>query len=236
MSLVLCELADGARFGVPSLSPFCLKVHAALRLAELPYARRHGARPDVFRPHNATGQVPVLLDGDAAVTDSTAILRRVVALAPGRLGGSAESWLTEELADTSLNGFLVAARWADEDNWPAVRAAYFDEAPAPIRWALGAWLRRGVVRALVARDVWRAGPAACWVRFGDLLDALEARAPVVGWWDGDGPSVADVALWGQLRSFGTALTPRQAAWVAARPRLSTWLARMDARVLTPDRA
>ncbi len=226
MSLVLCELSDASSFGVPSLSPFCLKIHAALRFSGLQYERRHGSRPDVFRSFAPTGQVPVLLDEGRPIPDSTRILQRVLELAPGRLAESAEDWLTEELADTALNGFLVAARWADDDNWPAVRTAYFD-APAPVRWAVGGYLRRRVVGSLHARDVWRAGPEACWSRFQRLLDALDARAPSEGYWSGSGPSVADVALYGQLRSFDTALTPRQRGWVKERPRLAAWLARVD---------
>ena len=29
--------------------------------------------------------------------------------------------------------FLVAARWADEENWPGVKSAYFAGMPAPVR-------------------------------------------------------------------------------------------------------
>ncbi|MEQ1570467.1 MAG: glutathione S-transferase N-terminal domain-containing protein [Myxococcota bacterium] len=227
MNLVLCELADASAFGVPSLSPFCLKAHAALRFARLPYERRHAERPDAWRAHNPTGQVPVLLDGGRPVADSTAIVRRVLELAPGALGASPEAWLYEELADTAINGFLVAARWADDENWPRTCDAYFSAMPAPIRWVVPGMLRRGVLASLGARDVWRAGAGACWDRFERLLDQLDGRAPAAGFWCGDGPSVADVGLYGQLRSFGTSLTPRQAAAVQARPRLAGWLARVE---------
>ena len=233
MSLVLCELADASAFGIPSFSPFCLKIHAALRLAGLPYTRRHASRPDAHKALNPTGQVPVLLEeGDQpkVTADSSAILRRVLALAPGRIAESPEAWLFEELADTAVNGFLVASRWADDANWPGTRDAYFSGMPGPVRWIVPGRLRAGVVRGLVARDVWRAGPEACWQRFELLLDALDGRAPEAGWWCGAAPSVADVALYGQLRSFGTSLTPAQGAAVARRPRLSAWLARVDAAV------
>lgn len=230
MSLVLCELADASAFGIPSFSPFCLKIHAALRIAGLPYARRMAGRPAAHQALNPTGQVPVLVEEgeDSRVTaDSSAILRRILALAPGRIAESPEGWLYEELADSAVNGFLVAARWADQANWPATRAAYFTGIPAPVSWIVPGRLRAGVVRGLVARDVWRAGPEACWARFEQLLDALDGRAPEAGWWCGDALSVADVALYGQLRSFGTSLTPAQADAVSRRPRLSRWLSRVE---------
>ncbi len=36
----------------------------------------------------------------------------------------AEAQLFEELADTLINGFVVASRWADERNWPRAREAW----------------------------------------------------------------------------------------------------------------
>ena len=233
-SLTLCEIADASAFGVESFSPYCLKAHRALKLAGLPYVRRHGARPDAHRALNFTGQVPVLLVGERAVADSTEILREVARLAPGVLDrgldarARAEASLWEELADTSLNGFLVAARWADDDNWPLVRGAYFAAMPAPVRAVVPSLLRRGVVKNLVARDVWRAGPDACWRRYEALLDALDARAPADGFWMGPAVTSADVALFAQLHGLRNRYTARQGAMIAARPRLTAWLDRVDA--------
>jgi hypothetical protein len=44
---------------------------------------------------------------------------------------------------------------------------------------------------------------------------------------GERIGVADVALFAQLRSFYTPLTPRQASSVRGRPRLAAWLHRVD---------
>jgi glutathione S-transferase len=233
-TLTLCELDDPGLEGVESYSPFCLKVHRALGAAGLRYVRRHGTRPAAFKSLNPAGQVPVLLVGDEAVSDSTAIVARITALAPGALDAerdparAAEARLWEELADTSLNGLLVAARWADERNWPAVRAAYFSAMPAPLRAVLVPGLRRSVLRALHARDVTRHGAAALWQRFEQTLDQLDARAPARGYWLGASLSVADVALFGQLHSLRTPLTRWQAEALARRAGLAGYLDRVDA--------
>lgn len=233
-SLVLCELGATDVAGLESMSPFCLKAHRALALAGLTYTSRHADRPDAYRAYNATGQVPVLLVDGRPVADSSAIVRAVMALAPGALdrgldGRSlAEAWLWEELADTALNGFFVAARWADDANWPAVRDAYFAAMPAPVRAVVPALLRRNVLAALRARDVWRAGPDACWARFDALLDRLDARAPAEGYWLGAAPSFADAALFAQLHGLRNRYTARQGSMIAARPSLSAWLDRVDA--------
>ncbi|MFO0635403.1 MAG: hypothetical protein U0168_21370 [Nannocystaceae bacterium] len=99
------------------------------------------------------GQVPVLLVDGEPIADSTQILARIETLGgrsllPADPRLRAEALLWEELADTALSsGFLVAARWADADNWPRTRAAYFGAMPAPVRAIVPALLRRGVVRS-----------------------------------------------------------------------------------------
>lgn len=233
--LTLCELADAKLPGLESFSPYCLKVHRALKVAGLKYTRNHGAHPGVFKKYNPTGQVPVLLIGEEAVSDSTAVLRRIQALAPGALGdggdarANAEAWLWEEFADTSLNGFLVAARWADDRNWPGVREAYFGGMPALLRAIVPGRLRVRVIDSLKARDVWRAGAELCWTRFGETLDQLDARAPEAGFWLGPTITVADIAIFAQLHGLRNALTAWQQEQIKRRARLSAYLDRVDAR-------
>ena len=224
--LVLCELADPGLPGFESFSPFCLKTHRALKAARLPYTRRHGSAPDTFRRYNPARQVPVLLVDGEPVADSTEILRRIVELRPGALAADPEAWLWEELADSALYGFVLAARWADDRNWPLTRAAYFAGMPSLIRAIVPGRIRKRVLAGLHARDVWRAGAERCWARLEALLDQLDARAPERGWWCGRSLSVADIALFAQLHSLRTPLTASQAASVARRQRLSAWLDRV----------
>jgi glutathione S-transferase len=231
--LVLCELEDAGLPGVESYSPFCLKVHRALRAAGLAYERRFANRPDAWKRFNPTGQVPVLLVGDDPVNDSTRILQRIEemtgALARGLDARSrAEAWLWEEFADSALSGFVMSARWADDRNWPGVRDNFFGAAPWFVRKLIVPKLRKRLLGVLVARDVTRQGLEACWQRFGCVLDQLEARAPAQGFWVSETLSIADLALFGQLQSFRTPLTQPQAAELARRPRLSAYLDRVDA--------
>ena len=233
--LILCELEDAKLPAHESYSPFCLKAHRALKVARLPYERRHGAQPASFRRYNATGQVPVLLVGGEPVSDSSEILRRIVALAPGAIAVDGEAWLWEEFGDTTLNGFLVAARWADDRNWPATRAAYFAKAPGFVRALIVPRIRKRVLGGLHARDVIRAGMDRCWLRFEALLDHLESRAPASGFWSGRVVSVGDLGLFAQLHSLRTPLTVPQAESLARRKRLSAWLDRVheETRCVAP---
>jgi glutathione S-transferase len=231
--LTLCEIGETGIAGLDSFSPFCVKVHRGLRALGLQYERRHGKQPSDFKSINPTGQVPVLLVGDRAVADSSVILREAEALAGGRSlrGGPgprerAEASLWEELADSSLYGFVLSARWADDTNWPRTRDALLAAVPGAMRGLVGGMVRRRIIANVIARDVWRAGPDACWTRFRTLLDDLDARAPAAGPWVGDTLSVADVALFAQLHSLRNPITPQQASWIAERKALSAYLDRI----------
>lgn len=233
-TLVLCELDRPALPRHESYSPYCVKVHRALKAAGLRYTSRHGQTPASHSDVSKLGQVPVLLVDGQPVPDSTQILARLATLTPTPAWAAvdasihAEALLWEELADTALGGFLMAARWADDRNWPLLRELFFGGAPWPVRHIIGPAIRRRIVGGLVGRDIWRAGPDACWQRFTILLDALERRAPKTGFWLGERLSVADLALFAQLHSLRTPLTPWQFAQVQARTTLDAWLDRVDA--------
>lgn len=232
--LTLCEIGDPGLPAHETYSPFCMKANRTLRVAGLRYERRHGQQPAIFAALNPAKQVPVLLRDDRPIADSSRILEVAEELS-GRLFDAelspkdrAEAWLFEELGDTALNGFLVASRWADDRNWPLTKEAYFGAMPWPVKAIVPGRLRAHVVTGLVARDVWRAGEAACWERFEKLLDRLDARAPRSGFWMGPRLGVADLGLFGQLHGLRTPLTAWQRDRVAERAHVSAWLDRVDA--------
>jgi glutathione S-transferase len=221
-----------------SFSPFCIKVHRALKAVGLRYTRTALAMPSKARAFNRAAQVPVLRVDGRYVVDSTQILAAindmsggVFSLSQAREDAEARFW--EDWADTTLNGFLVAARWADEESWARARVAFFGGMPAPLAWVIGGMLRRGVLKSLYARDITRAGMAACWARFAQALDDLERRAPQRGFWMGDRLSVADFGLFGQLHSLCTDLTPGQRDAVEGRVALRGWMERVARATAQP---
>ena len=226
MNIVLCENLKPTTDAIETYSPFCLKVHRALDAAGLSYTTRHSPRPDGFKAYNPVGQVPVLLVDGQAINDSTRILHKIAELAPDAFDTSAEAWLWEDFADTALNGYLVAARWFDDRNWPLTCAAYFGGMPVLVRKLIVPRLRKRVVTALFYRDVTRAGADALWARFHTSLAQLEARAPREGFWLGERLSVADLAIHAQLHSLRTSLTPPQRDALAAQPLLTRYLDRV----------
>lgn len=225
--LVLCEFVNPAEGPVESWSPFCLKVRRALALAGLDFASRQTYELHEFADLNPAQQVPILVADGTPIADSTAILDAIEAWTdapPLDPRARAEALLYEEMADSGLYGYVLASRWADPNNWPKVRATFFGPTPDEIVLPV----RKSVVDGLYARDITRAGLETCWQRHGALLDALDGRAPVEGFWLGETLSRADLALFAQVRSMATDLTPAQADAVMSRRRLWDWIERVDA--------
>ena len=238
-TFVLCEVGDPGIAGLESFSPFCLKVHRALKVLGLPYTSRHG-RPDQFKHLNRTGQIPVLLSDDKPVADSTEIVKHIQQYSSRNLTPSdnptltAQAWLWEEFADTVIYGFVVACRWADEENWQRTKAAFFSPLPFLLRDMVAAGVRKKILNSLTARDVWRAGAPACWARLANLLRDLDTCAPTRGYWVGESLSIADIALFAQLHSLRTPLTPVQAQELAQYPNLSAYLDRIQQETYAPS--
>jgi glutathione S-transferase len=233
-SLVLCDFpATTNDANYSSFSPFVLEVERALRLAKLPF-RQDKIPFQRINKLNATGQLPVLLIGTEAVADSTLILQRIEALAPGTLSGGldprglAEAWLWEEFADTALYPHVLATRWADDRGWEVPRKAFFGGMPPLVRNVVASMVRKKTLRVLEARDFTRGGMAVYEQRLFRVLDLLEARAPESGFWMGERPCVADIGLFAQLHQLRFPGTAFRAAELKQRARLSAWLDRVDA--------
>jgi glutathione S-transferase len=225
--------ADPGITGYPTFSPFVFQVERALKLAKLSFRHTRINMPDL-KKLNPVGQLPVLGIGTELVADSTRILHRIEALAPGSLSAGldaralAEAWLWEEFADTALYPHVLATRWWDERGWPVVRKAFFVSVPALARGFVSAMVRKGTLKRLHGRDFVRAGPEAYQRRLDGVLDLLDARAPEQGFWLGARPSVADLGLFAHLHQLRLPLTAFRAEEVKRRVRLSLWLDRVDA--------
>jgi glutathione S-transferase len=232
--LVVCDFPAKTNLdGWSSFSPFVLEVDRALGLAKLPF-ERHYVNMMKLKELNPLGQLPVLLVGAEKVADSTRILERIEALAPGSMTGGldaakvAEAWLWEEFADTALYPYVLATRWADDRGWPVPRDAFFKALPAPVRFIVAPMVRKKTMKRLVERDFTRAGLEACYERLRRVLDYLDARAPQEGFWLGPRASVADLGLFSHLHSLRLPIIPWQAEEVAKRVRLGRYLDRVDA--------
>jgi len=230
--LVLCELRPDSH-GLESLSPFCLKIHRALKFYGLDYQRRYAIRPDEHKKYNPIGQVPVLLIDGRPVPDSTAILHALEGLADKTLlpcdpRERASAWLWEDYADGVLGYYAFAARWFDDRNWAALAGEHFQRLPALLKPWVPNLIRRQILKKMSHMEFIRIGQQGCWERFQRHLDMLEERVPEKGFWLGETMTVADIGLFGVLHSLRSDMSPWQMKEINRRPRMRAWLDRIDA--------
>lgn len=199
-------MTDEALLYDVSDSPFCIKARICLQLKEVPYRRVTVtvARAAELRRLNAKAQVPVLVDGEDIVPDSSAIARHLErkhptpALLPTDAASRAYCALVEEWADEVLY-WLVAALKFGPANRAAVDRTTVDEIRG--RWPralVGGVLRWQVQRRLGAMrlDARRSPDVA--LRFKENLGVLVGLLDGRGFLLGRSPTIADVAVFSQV--------------------------------------
>ena len=218
-------------------SAFCLKVRMVLQAKGLSY-RTVEVTPGVgqvavFRL-SGQRQVPVLVDGDSVIADSTAIAlhleQREVdpALLPSDPRQAAQVRLLEDWADTTLAAAVRVALVQAAALDPQLRVALLpDDLPDPVRTVMGAipggWV--GNVTELVNQN-----------ERAELLASLEQLSTAVQaapWLVGDAMSLADLAVAAQLSllrfpsSAGSALAGKGVSGLSDHPKLQPLFAWRD---------
>lgn len=220
-SLVLHQIPP--LFGLPSFSPFCLKVQIALGLKQLPFTV---ANTWFAKRVNPRGKLPFLVWGEQRLEDSTAIIEALDAhpggarLLPEAQGPRFEAHLLEDWADESLYWHAVYAKYADDDGWARIRPAMRLAFPRILRPVAPIIARRGALSKLAANGLTRRGKELISRQFDRHLDALDSRLEGKRWLVGNEISIADVAVTAMLGQLVPVMVPAFAARVAQRSRLS----------------
>jgi glutathione S-transferase len=186
------------------------KVRILLSLLSVPYekvaidAKNKEHKSAAFRKLNPRGEVPVLVDGDLVLWDSSACLLYIAR----KHGG--EQWLPSD-----------PAQMAQVMQWVALAG---NEIQFGLQYA-----RRGVLQ-----DRWTAGTLEQGHAMGRVaLDALEGRLKDNEWLALGRPTIADVACFPYIETAPQAKLPLDAypkvvAWLARCKALPGWAQRENA--------
>ena len=219
-------------------SPYSLKMRAALRYRRIPHDWVLIGRDSPVRArHGGANVIPVLEFPDgSAMVDSTPLIeeleRRVHArsLVPDDPAMAFLAWLVEDMADEWLTKLMFHYRWfRGVDQQYSAEQIIADNSPGLEGEAFSA-----AVRAIRARQVSRMALVGCTPgnaplleeTYHRVLDALQAVATRDRFLFGTRPSVADVAVYGQLRVLSEDHTPHL-VMRARNPRVYDWLRRLD---------
>lgn len=226
----------GGAFGLVSLSPFCTKLEAYLRLAGIDYQSKPGD------PRRAPkGKLPYARIGDELVGDSSLIVARLRAAFGDPLDGALEATqravghLAQRTAEEHLYWGLLHVRWDDDRSWQGgFRDALAGLLPPLVRGFMPALLRRGVRQSLQAQGLGRHSAeeitAACAKDLDAFASLLDGRDFLLG----DAPTSYDCPVYAMVEHLRVTPSdhPLRRA-LAERPSLGAYCERMNARIAWP---
>jgi glutathione S-transferase len=152
-NLILHEL-PGA-WGLPSISPFCLKLQTWLRIAGLPYTTV--VDPTPFKAPK--GKLPFIEHDGKRIGDSGFAIDYVTEMlgvdpdAGLSASDRASALALRRMVEENLYWSMVYDRWMVEENWNVFRDVVLGGVPAPLRIVVAPIARRGVRRQLVGHGI-----------------------------------------------------------------------------------
>ena len=189
----LCGVADNNGYG--------LKVYAFLKLCDVPFRHEH-----IFDASKAPrGQLPYIVDGDATIGDSDAIISHVIdKYAPG-----IDSGLTPAQRDThllirrtldDLYWVMSYSRWKDDRFWPRFRDIFVSTYPNVTAEILQT-AREFNLKRYHFQGIGRYEPDEAYARGIADLDALSNLLADGQYLFGAKPSSIDAALYGFIANI-----------------------------------
>jgi glutathione S-transferase len=199
--LVVHHLAGA--WGLPSVSPFCLKLDAYLRIAGIPHKAVTAATPFAA----PKGKAPWIAHEGRKIGDSGFIIDYLrtrfkadpdARLSPAQRGMSVA---LRRLIEENLYWTMVYDRWMVEPNWRVFRSVVLGGVFEPMRSLIAPMARRGVRAQLKGHGI--------GLHSAEEIHAIGRRdiaalADVLGdkpYFHGDEPSEIDAVAYGQLANI-----------------------------------
>jgi len=211
--------------GNVSLSPFCCKVQAGLRLRGLDF-KTH----DTMFASRASGygQLPLLEWDSEKLNDSSAILRALDNRVPSDhpfFPGDPEVNLWEDWADESLYWYGMYAKFHDDEGWARMGPLVVGLLPLPIRPVAPMIVRRRMRALLHAHGLLRRDRLNVETELDRHLDMIDKRLESRPYLCGNFPTAADCSVVGILAQPNLAETKLLGKRVALRPRVAEYFKR-----------
>jgi glutathione S-transferase len=225
----------GAVPGRESASPFCVKVHYALRYKRVPFEVVNVATPSAIRKLSSRGKLPVVTFGATVVADSSAIVEFLEQhhpeprLYPQDPRARANALLLEDWADESLYWHAVYENWLVDDQFVQFAPHIFAAIPASIRPVVNLVARRQTRAQIRAQGLGRMTLDEQRRKLCAALDSLDALLDGA-FLCGSNLSVADLAVAAQIASLTSPFNQPTAREVARRTKLASWLDRVKSAV------
>lgn len=143
------------KYGLPNVSPFCMKVETYLRMAKIPYAMQF-----IKDPRKAPKtKLPYIVDNDKTIADSSFIIEYLEHAYDVQLDRDLSGYqqgvarMITGALEERLYFALVYSRWIDDANWPAIKQTWFGDLPPIMRSIVPNMVRKGLARSLKGHGI-----------------------------------------------------------------------------------
>ncbi len=219
-------------FGLPNMSPFCMKVETYLRMAGLPYECPRNA--DILK--SPKGKMPYIDDGGKIVADSTFIIDYLkvtygdnldVNLSPRQ---RALGVVIQRTFEESLYWPVVYSRWIEDVGFAVVNEAAFSRMKFPLRQIIPVMARRGLRKQLHSQGTGRHSRDEIYAIGCRDITALAELLDEQAFFLGDEPSSIDATGYAFLANLlWVPIDLPIRAHAAKLPNLEAYCQRMKAR-------
>lgn len=191
------------RWGLVSVSPFCLKLDAFLRMTGIPHLSVTAATPFAGPKKKA----PWIEHEGRTIGDSTFIIAYLIE----RFGKDPDAGLSlvqqgqavaiQRLVEENLYWALVYDRWVRAENWSTLKCSVLGEIPEPARSLLAPLARRGVKKQLAGHGMGLHSEAEIVAIAKRDLAGLAAMLGDEDWFFGREPTLADATVFSLLANI-----------------------------------
>ena len=187
--------------GVADNNPYGLKVYAFLKLCNIAFRHEH-----IFDASKAPrGQLPYIVDGDATVGDSDAIISHVIekyalTIDDGLTPAQRNTHLLVRRTLDDLYWVMSFSRWKDDRFWPLFRDTILRTHPNVAAEAMET-AREFNFKRYYFQGIGRYEADAAYARGIADLDALANLLPGSGFMFGAKPGSIDAALYGFIANI-----------------------------------
>lgn len=185
------------RWGLKSVSPFCLKLDAFLRIAQIPHQSITASTP-FAGPKNKAPWIE--LDGEV-MGDSSLIIEHLKltyhADPDDHLSGEERGVAVaiERLIEENLYWAMVYDRWCRPENWAALKYSVLGDIPQPLRALLAPYARHSVKKQLAGQGMGLHSAAEISAISQRDISALSNILADKRYFFGDLPSVTDATVY-----------------------------------------
>ena len=219
-------------WGLASVSPFCLKLDAFLRMTGIPHEAVTATTPF----GGPKGKAPWIEHEGRKIGDSTFIILYLkerfgvdpdAHLSPAQRG---QALAIQRMVEENLYWAMVNDRWNTPENWPVLKGSVLGGIPAIPRNIMAPFARRGVRQQLKGHGMGHHSAEEIAAIAKRDIDALAAMLGEQEWFFGEQPTETDCVVYSLLANvyqvgFASPMKPV----IAGHANLVSFLERFAAR-------